>query len=72
MLYGLCNASFYHTPFFITQLIVNQGQGKGKEVEREEDGEMSSGFLQKQHERELHKIEMNDVYMRRATSYDTG
>ena len=54
------------------QLIVNQEQGKGKEVEREEDGEMSSGFLQKQHGRELHKIEMNDVYMRRATLYDTG
>ena len=49
--------------------IGNQGQGKGKEVDREEDGEMTSGYMQEQHGPELQEIEMNGIYMRRATSY---
>ena len=51
------------------QQIDNQGYGKGKEVDREEDGEMASGYMQEQHGQELQEIEMNGVYMRRATSY---
>ena len=44
--------------------------GKRKRgIDREEDGEMTSGFMEEQHGPELQKIEMNGIYMRRATSY---
>ena len=49
--------------------LATKGQGKGKEVDREEDGEMTSGFMQEQHGPELQEIEVNGVYMRRVTSY---
>ena len=38
------------------QQIDNQGYGKGKEVDREEDGEMASGYMQEQHGPELQEI----------------
>ena len=41
---------------------------QGKEVDREEDGEMTSGYMQEQHRQELHEIKMNGIYMR-PTSY---
>ena len=36
-----------------------------KEVDREQDGEMTSGFMQEQHGPELQETERNSVYMRR-------
>ena len=34
-------------------------QGKGKKyVDRKEDGEMTSGFMQEQHGQELHEIDV--------------
>ena len=49
-------------------MIGNQEREIGKEVDREEDEEMTSGFMQEQHGPELQEIEMNGVYMSRATS----
>ena len=48
--------------------IGNQGQGKVKEVDKE-DGEMTAGFMQEQLGQELQEIQMNGVDMRRARSY---
>ena len=40
-----------------------------KEVDGEEDGEITSRCMQGQHGSELQKIEMSRIYMRRTTSY---
>ena len=46
------------------------GHGKGKELDREEDGEMTSRYYGgTTYGPELQEIEMNGVYMTRATSY---
>ena len=42
--------------------------GNLKDIDGEEDGEMTSGFMQEQHGPVLQEIEMNGVYLR-VTSY---